>query len=245
MDRRQFIGKSAAAAGPSVFEARKFWGFQEEPGLSSVPASGAIRFEEIAEKSGLRFVTANCPTPNKNQTETMAGGVALLDYDRDGYLTFSGQWRCYSVARKESPEYWNRLFHNNHDGTFTDVTEKAGVAGTGYGMGVAVGDYDNDGRPDLFVANVTGNQLLHNNGDGTFTDVTAKAGLGGALLDGKKMWSASAGWFDYNNDGLLDLFVVNYCKWEVNKDPMCAARWPGPRILPSQVLRAVAQYPLP
>jgi hypothetical protein len=88
-------------------------------------------------------------------------------------------------------------------------------------MGVAVGDYDNDGWPDVFLANVTGNQLFHNNGEGTFTDVTAKAGLQGATLDGKKMWSAGAGWFDYNNDGQLDLFVVNYCKWEVNKDPYC------------------------
>ena len=101
--------------------------------------------------------------------------------------------------------YWNRLYRNNHDGTFTDVTERAGVGGAGYGMGVAVGDYDIDGRPDIFLANVTGNQLFHNNGDGTFTDVTAKAGLTGAKFEGKKMWPVGAGWFDYNNDGKLDL----------------------------------------
>jgi enediyne biosynthesis protein E4 len=116
------------------------------------------------------------------------------------------------------------LYHNNHDSTFTDVTQKAGVAGAGYGMGVAVGDYDNDGRPDLFVANVTENQLLHNNGNGTFAEVTDKAGLRGGKLDGKKMWSVAAGWFDYNNDGLLDLFVVNYCKWAVNQDPYCSLK---------------------
>ena len=152
----------------------------------------------------------------------MVAGVALLDYDGDGYLdVYVVNGAAIPSLTKDSPAYWNRLFHNNHDGTFTDVTEKAGVSGSGYGMGVAVGDYDNDGWPDLFVANVTGNQLFHNNGDGTFTDVTARAGVEGAKLDGKKMWSAGAGWFDYNNDGLLDLFVVNYCKWEVNKDPYC------------------------
>ena len=101
--------------------------------------------------------------------------MALFDYDRDGYLdVYLVNGAAIPSLRKESPAYWNRLFHNNHDGTFTDVTEKAGVAGTGYGMGVAIGDYDNDGWPDLFVANVTGNQLFHNNGDGTFTDVTAE-----------------------------------------------------------------------
>jgi hypothetical protein len=122
---------------------------------------------------------------------------------------------------KTSPKYYNRLYHNNGDGTFTDVTERAGLAGAGYGMGAAAGDYDNDGRPDLFLANVNGNQLFHNNGDGTFTDVTAKAGLSGALYNGRKMWSVAAGWFDYNNDGLLDLFVVNYVQWDPRYDPVC------------------------
>ena len=192
---------------------------------SGSPPSSAIRFEEIASKAGLNFVTQNSPTQNKNQIETMVAGVALFDYDDDGYLDiYLVNGAAIPSLQKEDPKYSNRLYRNNHDGTFTDVTEKAGVAGTGYGMAVAVGDYDNDGRPDLFVANVTGNQLFHNNGDGTFTDVTEKAGLSGAKLDGKKMWSAGAGFFDYNNDGFLDLFVVNYCKWEVNKDPYCAVK---------------------
>src|ERR1051326_1790199 len=190
-------------------------------GSGSMPPPG-IRFEEIAARSKLNFTTSASPTPNKNQVETMVAGVAVLDYDGDGYLDiYLVNGAAIPSLEKDSPVYWNRLYHNNHDGTFTDVTEKASVAGAGYGMGVAIGDYDNDGWPDIFVANVTANQLFHINGDGTFTDVTVKAGLQGATLDGKKMWSAGAGWFDYNNDGLLDLFVVNYCKWEVNKDPYC------------------------
>jgi enediyne biosynthesis protein E4 len=190
--------------------------------LKAADTPGPIRFEEIARKAGLNYVTANAPTDKKNQPQTMVAGVALLDYDGDGYLdVYLVGGAAIPSLKKETPAYWNRLFHNNGDGTFTDVTEKAGLAGAGYGSGVAVGDYDNDGRPDLFLANVTGNQLFHNNGDGTFTDVTSKAGVAGGLLDGKKMWSVGAGWFDYNNDGLLDLFVVNYCKWEVNKDPYC------------------------
>jgi len=191
------------------------------PGAGSTPGP-AIRFEEIAARSKLQFATASSPTSNKNQIETMVAGVALLDYDGDGFLDiYVVNGAAIPSLMKESSVYWNRLFHNNRDGTFTDVTGKAGLAGAGYGMGVAVGDYDNDGRPDLFIANVTNNQLFRNNGDGTFTDVTKKAGLQGAYLDGKKMWSVGAGWFDYNNDGLLDLFVVNYCKWDVNKDPYC------------------------
>jgi enediyne biosynthesis protein E4 len=191
---------------------------------NSSPA-GPIRFEEIAGKAGLHYVTATGNTENKNQPQTMVAGIALFDYDGDGYLdVYLVGGAAIPSLEKETPVYWNRLFHNNRDGTFTDVTEKAGLAGIGYGSGVAVGDYDNDGWPDLFVANVTGNQLFHNNGDGTFTDVTAKAGVGGAKLNGKKMWSVGAGWFDYNNDGLLDLFVVNYCVWEVNKDPYCRVK---------------------
>ncbi|HLV88300.1 MAG TPA: CRTAC1 family protein [Candidatus Sulfotelmatobacter sp.] len=191
-------------------------------GLASAPTPSAIRFENIATKAGVNFVTRNSPTPNKNQIETMVAGVALLDYDGDGWLDiYLVNGAAIPSLQKESSAYWNRLYHNNHDGTFTDVTEHAGLSGAGYGMGVAVGDFDNDGRPDIFLANVTANQLFHNNGDGTFTDVTVKAGLVGAELNGKKMWSAGAGWFDYNNDGNLDLFVVNYCVWEVNKDPYC------------------------
>jgi hypothetical protein len=195
------------------------------PAAAEEPGPSGIRFEEIAGKSGLHFTTLNCATPNKNQIETMVAGVALFDYDGDGFLDiYLVNGAEIPALEKTSPAYWNRLFRNNRDGTFTDVTEKAGVAGAGYGMGVAVGDYDNDGRPDLFVANVTGNQLFHNNGDGTFTDVTAKAGVAGAHRNGRKMWSVGGGWFDYNNDGLLDLFVVNYCQWEVNKDPYCALK---------------------
>jgi len=220
------LGASAGALLPSA--ARAAW--QTAPALPAPKAAdpvthSAIRFEEIAARSGLHFSTRNCATPNKNQIETMVAGVALLDYDGDGYLdVYLVNGAEIPSLEKTSPEYWNRLFHNNRDGTFTDVTAKAGVAGAGYGMGVAVGDYDNDGRPDIFLANVTGNQLLHNNGDGTFTDVTAKARVAGATHNGRKMWSVGAGWFDYNNDGLLDLFVVNYCQWEVNKDPYCALK---------------------
>jgi enediyne biosynthesis protein E4 len=195
-----------------------------------LPASsdGPIVFEEIAQRSGLSFVSDSSPTPNKNQPETMVAGVGLLDYDNDGYLdVLLVNGAAIPSLQKETPKYWNRLYHNNHDGTFTDVTEKAGVAGVGYGMGVAVGDYDNDGWPDIYVVNVGKNQLLHNNKNGTFTDVTDKASVGGGLLDGKKMWSVSAAWVDYNNDGLLDLFVSNYCKWEVNKDPYCG---PTPKL---------------
>ena len=187
-------------------------------GITAAP----IRFEDIAERAGIHFVVENSPTPEKHQPETMPAGVALFDYDGDGlldiYLVNGAEMPS---LEKTGPKYYNRLFHNNGNGTFTDVTEHARVAGAGYGMGVAVGDYENNGWPSLFVANVNGNQLFHNNGDGTFTDVTAKAGLSGAMHHGRKMWSIAAGWFDYNRDGLLDLFVVNYCDWDPRYEPSC------------------------
>lgn len=191
--------------------------------LAAVPLAGPITFEEIAERAGVHFVTNSCPTPEKQQPETMVAGVAVFDYDGDGYpdLYFVNGADMPSLV-KDRPQYKNRLFHNNHNLTFTDVTDRAGVAGSGYGMGVAIGDYDNDGKPDLFLASLTGNQLFHNNGDGTFTDVTAKAGLSGGVFEGRKMWSVAAAWIDYNNDGLLDLFVSNYCQWQPGVDPPCS-----------------------
>jgi hypothetical protein len=191
-----------------------------EIGADAIGSS--IRFEDVTNRSGVQFVTDSCPTPNKNQPETMVSGVGLIDYDNDGYLDiFFINGAAIPSLKKDSPKYYNRLFHNNHDGTFTDVTEKAGLAGDGYDMGVAIGDFDNDGWEDIYIASVTRNHLYHNNGDGTFTDVTDKAGVGTPVYKGEKMWSAAAGWVDYNNDGKLDLFVSNYCRWEVNKDPVC------------------------
>ncbi|HKW63185.1 MAG TPA: CRTAC1 family protein [Candidatus Acidoferrum sp.] len=191
-------------------------------GFAMQDRSGGIRFEDITAKSGLDFATDSSPTANKNQPETMISGVGLIDYDNDGYPDiFFINGAAIPSLKKESPKYYNRLFHNNHDGTFTDVTEKAGMTGDGYDMGVAIGDFDSDGWQDIYVASVTKNHLYRNNGDGTFTDITDKAGVGAPMYKGRKMWSAAAGWVDYNNDGKLDLFVSNYCKWEVNKDPVC------------------------
>jgi hypothetical protein len=191
--------------------------------LAATVPTAPITFDEIADRAGVHFVSNSGPTPQKHQPEAMVGGVAIFDFDGDGYpdLYFVNGADMPSLE-KTGPQYKNRLFRNNHDLTFTDVTDKAGVAGSGYGMGVAVGDYDNDGHPDLFVTSVNGNQLFHNNGDGTFTDVTAKAGVSGGVFAGKKMWSVGAAWVDYNNDGLLDLFVADYCQWDPDHETPCA-----------------------
>jgi hypothetical protein len=184
--------------------------------------TGAIRFEDVTAKAAIDYTANSSPTEKKNQPETMVAGVALLDFDNDGRLDiYFVNGAAIPSLKKESEMYWNRLYRNKGDGSFEDVTVKAGVKGEGYGMGAAVGDFDNDGWPDIFVANVTKNQLYRNNHDGTFTDVTDKAGVGGAVRDGRKMWAVSAAWVDYDNDGQLDLFVSNYCVWEVNKDPFC------------------------
>jgi hypothetical protein len=156
----------------------------------------------------------------------MAGGVAVFDYNKDGRPDiFFTNGANIATLKKDSPKYSNRLFRNDGHGVFTDVTEGAGLAGTGYDDGVAVGDYDNDGYPDLFVAGVHGRTLYHNNGDGTFSDVTKSAGLD-RWNDPEygPLWAITGAWVDVNNDGLLDLFVLNYLQWDYAKEPLCGAR---------------------
>jgi hypothetical protein len=202
-------------------------------GLLGLVASSGIRREPVvfAELNpspihfsfrSIPFLLDSCETPEKHAPETMEGGVAVFDYDNDGNLDiFFTNGADIASLQKTSPKYWNRLFRNNGDGTFTDVTEKAGLEGTGYDTGVAIGDFDNDGYEDIFVAGVHRNTLYHNNGDGTFTDVTKKAGLDHPDKEYGPLWSVGGAWVDVNNDGLLDLFVVNYMSWDVNKEPDC------------------------
>jgi hypothetical protein len=161
-------------------------------------------------------------TPERHAPETMAGGVAVFDYNNDGKLDiFFTNGADIKTLQKTSAKYSNRLFENDGHGHFTDVTEKAGLAGSGYDMGVAVGDYDNDGYEDIFVTGVYRNTLYHNNGNGTFTDVTAKAGLNKPDAEYGPLWSVAAAWVDVNNDGLLDLIVINYLKWDFDHEPVC------------------------
>ncbi len=182
-------------------------------------------FEDMTAKLGVDFVHQAPHSPRKYLLETMGSGVALFDYDNDGRLDlylvngapFGDLVPKGTIPQKTEPKYWNRLYRQKADGTFEDVTEKAGLAGVGYGMGVAVGDYDNDGYEDLFVTSLGGNHLYHNNGNGTFTDVTAKAGVGG------NGWSTSAAWVDLDGDGYLDLVVLRYIQWDWDDV------WCGPR----------------
>ncbi len=171
------------------------------------------------------FTLESCETPERHAPETMAGGVALFDYDNDGDLDiFFTNGANIRTLKKDSPKYSNRLLANDGKGHFTDVTQKAGLAGSGFDNGVAVGDYDNDGYPDLFVGGVHRNTLYHNNRDGTFTDVTAKAGLNRPDPEYGPLWSVGGAWVDVNNDGLLDLFVTNYLSWNIDAEPPCMAQ---------------------
>jgi hypothetical protein len=185
---------------------------------------------DLTAPRGINFTLQNSPTPQKYLIETMPGGVALLDYDNDGLLDIfvvngghvSSPMSVPESFDRHDPHHWNRLYRQNRDGTFTDVTEQAGLSNAGdgnYGMGVAVGDYDNDGYPDLYVTSYGKNILYHNNGDGTFTDVTAKAGVAGGG------WSTSAGFFDYDNDGKLDLFVARYMEWDTRHSKDCGGNF--------------------
>jgi enediyne biosynthesis protein E4 len=183
------------------------------PVSPDAPVAG--KFVDVTEKLGIHFKQEASKTSKKYLLETMGSGVAVFDYDNDGRLDifFANGARIDdpmpkgAIPRKDGPKYWNRLYHQKPDGTFEDVTEKAGLAGNGYSTGVAVGDYDNDGYDDLFVAGYDHSTLYHNNGDGTFTDVTESAGVAGSG------WATSAAWVDYDNDGRLDLVVAHYMVW--------------------------------
>jgi hypothetical protein len=209
MSRRRFLRTVAGTAGYAKLSSL--------PAVASTALS-AYPFEEVSSaNSGITWVHTAGKSPEKYLPETTGAGCAFLDYDNDGwmdiYLVNSGKCDFYNP----NPPLRNAMYRNNRDGTFTDVTEKAGVAAKGYGQGVAVGDYDGDGFPDMYVTQYGRSILYHNNGDGTFTDVTEKAGVAAPG------WASSAVWFDYDNDGRLDLFVCQFVEFSKSKNLPCIA----------------------
>jgi hypothetical protein len=188
-------------------------------------------FEDRATRSGVTFRHASSRTSQKYLPESMGAGVAMLDYNNDGLLdlffvngaALSDPMPPGASPDKSDPRFWNRLYRNRGDGTFTDVTESAGLSGRGYGMGVAVGDFNNDGFSDLYVTGFGRNTLYRNNGNGTFTDITEQAGVAGGG------WSVSACFVDYDRDGNLDLIVTRYLDWDFGKNIYCGEQRPGYR----------------
>jgi len=227
--RRRFLARLAALGGGALAG--------RQPWLAEVARRGAaakgkeppgalpVRYVNVAQAAGIDFVQDATATDQKYYLETMGTGLGWIDYDQNGlmdlYFVQSAATDIYTPPRPLR----SALYRNNGDGTFTDVTEKAGVGAAGlYGQGVAVGDFDNDGFPDLYVTGYGRSILFRNNGDGTFTDVTAKAGVpdtGG--------WGTSAGWFDYDRDGFLDLLVCNYIEWTPQTNIWCGDHKPGYR----------------
>ena len=180
-----------------------------------------ISFENSAARGGVDFVLRNGAAGDKHQIEAMVSGVAVFDYNNDGWPDlYFVNGASHPSLQKSDPSFYNRLYRNKGDGSFADVTVEAGVRGEGFAMGAAAADYDNDGFSDLFIAGVNRNLLYRNRGNGTFENVTDRAGLS-HTASRRKPWSVSAGWFDYDADGLLDLFVVNYCVWLPEKEPAC------------------------
>jgi hypothetical protein len=197
----------------------------QRPAKKTHAAGAPITFDNIIDRSGIGFVLNNCATPQKHQIETMMAGVAAFDYDNDGWLDiYFANGASLPEFDKSDPKFFNRLYRNKGDGIFEDVTLKTGVRGKGYSMGVATGDYDNDGNVDLYVTGVNHNQLFRNNGDGTFTDVTERAGIAAVHPKYGKTYAVSAGWLDYDNDGWLDLLVVNYLNWDLRTAPPCKSK---------------------
>ena len=210
MNRRSFLGGMAGLASCSQL-----------PGICAIAAQTAaaspgFRFADVTSQTGIQFEHNSGAFGGKFLPETLGSGCAFLDYDRDGWqdiLLINGMdWPGHKKRRSTL-----RLYHNNGNGTFTDVTTHAGLDVEMYGMGVAVGDYNNDGFPDILITCVGQNRLFRNTGKGTFVDVTNTSGLGK-----REGFSTSALWFDYDRDGLLDLFVCNYVKWSPEHDVFCS-----------------------
>src|SRR6202034_2937095 len=205
LTRRDFVSTMVAG---SLFVPRS--------SIFGLPDAPQFPFEEVPpEKSGIKWFHSSGNSTEKYLPESSGPGCAFLDYDNDGwmdiYLVNSGKCDFFTP----NPPLRNALYKNNRDGTFTDVTERAGVSAGGYGQGVAVGDYDGDGFPDMYVTQYGRSILYHNNGDGTFTDVTERAGVAAPG------WASSAVWFDYDNDGRLDLFVGQFADYDKLRNQHC------------------------
>ena len=213
MNRREFIASASAGAFASVIGAgSEGWSLDAE-----AQGSPRVRLVDVTKSAGIDFTHRNGAYGGKLLPETMGAGCAFVDYDGDGWqdiILINGMdWPGHKRERSTL-----RLYRNNRNGTFTDVTRAAGLDVELYGMGVAVGDFNNDGFPDLLVTCVGQNRLFRNTGKGTFVDITRTSGLGNRLA-----FSTSALWFDFDRDGLLDLFVCNYVKWSPEHDVFCSA----------------------
>ena len=235
---RNRVGLALMMIGGAAFSMMAFAGQPPKTPDDRVP----VRYTDVRQSAGITFQQDATATDEKYYLETMGTGVAWIDYDQDGLMDLYFVQSAATDMYKPPQPLRCALYHNNGDGTFTDVTAKAGVGGEGhYGQGVAVGDFDNDGYPDLYVTGYGRAILYHNNGNGTFTDVTAKAGV--ADEDG---WSTSAGWFDYDKDGWLDLLVTNYIEWSPKNNLWCGERRPGlSLLLPSRQLQRTEDQALP
>jgi enediyne biosynthesis protein E4 len=213
---RHRVGAALIAALAAVALIRPPLSATNQAGGTPRASAPTLRLTNVAEAAGLRFVYQHSPTPEKYFVESVPGGVAVFDYNRDGRpdIFFTNGAKTPSLE-KSSPIYSNRLYRNDGGMRFTDVTSAAGLSGAGYAIGAAAGDFDNDGHVDLFVAGVRTNQLYRNRGDGRFDDITRAAGIASGEF------AVGGGWLDYDNDGLLDLLVVNYVQWSADKNPSC------------------------